>query len=77
MTKHRVGRRPKTKTQNRKEYAKGYAVGWARARRKAEGRIPITRKIKDKLKPEDYQKGMKDGLAAGKSFYGVGKENKG
>ena len=77
MTKKRAGRRPKTKTTDRKEYAKGYAVGWARARRKAEGRIPITRKIKDKLKPEDYQKGMKDGIAAGKRFYGAGKVNRG
>lgn len=76
MTKHRAGRRPKTQTQNRKEYAKGYAVGWARARRKAEGRIPITRKSKDKLKSEDYQKGMADGLKAGKRFYGNGKGNR-
>lgn len=73
MTKKRAGRRPKTKTQNRKEYAKGYSVGWARARRKAEGRIPITRKIKDKQKSADYQAGIKDGIVAGKRFYGSGK----
>ena len=77
MVNNRAGRRPKTKTTDRKEYAKGYAVGWARARRKAEGRIPITRKSKDKLKSEDYQKGMKDGLAAGRRFYGNGKGNRG
>lgn len=74
MTKKRPGRRPKTQTQNRKEYAKGYAVGWARARRRAEGRIPITRKSKDNQKTTDYQSGIKDGIAAGKRFYGDGKK---
>lgn len=70
MAKKRAGRRPKTKTTDRKEYAKGYAVGWARARRKAEGRIPITRKIKDKQKSTDYQAGMRDGAKAGRKYYG-------
>ena len=71
MTKRCAGRKPKRKTQNLKEYTKGYSTGFARARRKAEGRIPITRKTKDKLKSVDYQAGMKDGLAAGRRFYGV------
>jgi hypothetical protein len=73
MTKKRAGRIPKVQTQNREEYTKGYGVGWARARRKSEGRIPITRKSKDKLKNEDYQKGLKDGLAAGRRYYDGGK----
>lgn len=73
MTKKHAGRRPKTKTQNRKEYEKGYAVGWKRAYRKSQGMIPITRKAKDKLKSEDYQKGMADGLKAGRKCYGNGK----
>ena len=71
MTKKRAGRRPKTQTQNRKEYAKGYSAGFARARRRAEGRIPITRKTKDKQKSTDYQAGMKDGIVAGRKYYGV------
>ena len=76
MTKRRAGRKPKRKTQNLEEYTKGYSTGWARARRKAEGRIPITRKTKDKLKSADYQAGMADGLKAGKRCYGNGKGNK-
>ena len=74
MTKKRAGRKPKTQTKDRKEYSKGYAAGWERARRKSEGMIPITRKIRDKQKSEDYQKGMKDGIAAGRRFFGDGKK---
>ena len=73
MIKKRAGRKPKTQTKDRKEYSKGYSVGWARARRKAEGMIPVTRKIRDKQKSEDYQKGIQDGVQAGRRFYGDGK----
>ena len=73
-TKKRPGRKPKNRPI---EYKRGYSAGFRRAERKALGQIPITRKSKDKLKSEDYQKGMKDGIAAGKRFYGTGKGNRG
>ena len=74
MTKHRGGRKPKTKTQNRQEYERGYSAGWMRAVRKSKGQIPITRKSKDKQKSEDYQKGLSDGVKAGRRCYGNGKK---
>ena len=74
MTKKRPGRKPKNRPI---EYRRGYSAGFRRAERRAAGQIPITRKAKDKLKSEDYQAGMKDGIAAGRRFYGGGKVNRG
>lgn len=59
-----------------KDYKRGYSAGFRRAERKAAGQIPITRKSKDKLKSEDYQAGLKDGIAAGRRCYGNGKKRK-
>lgn len=71
--KKRPGRKPVNRSI---DYRRGYSAGFRRAERKALGQIPITRKSKDKLKSEDYQKGMADGLKAGKRFYGNGKVNR-
>jgi len=71
MTKKRPGRKPLNRSI---DYRRGYSAGFRRAERKAAGQIPITRKSKDKLKSEDYQKGLRDGVAAGRRFYGNGKK---
>ena len=73
MTKKRPGRKPVNRS---KDYHRGYSAGFRRAERKSLGQIPITRKSKDKLKSDDYQKGMKDGLAAGRRFYGASGKGK-
>ena len=52
------------------EYYRGYHAGWERVKRKSKGRIPI----KDKQKGEDYQKGLADGLKAGRRCYGNDKK---
>lgn len=73
MAGKKRGRKQKGHT---KDYMLGYHAGWARSMRKALGQIPITRKVNDKLKSEDYQMGMRNGLKAGKRFFGNSKVNR-
>lgn len=74
MPSKKRGRKPVNRS---KEYERGYQTGWGRAMRKAKGEIPTTRKTKDGQRSNDWQDGLKNGIRAGKRFFGKGKVNRG
>jgi hypothetical protein len=55
------GRKLRNRTKN---YNKGYAAGYQRAKRKNEGEVPALHKKIDSKKPKQYQEGLNAGIRA-------------